>query len=311
MRALVYGDQTALDGVDVERVAGDVRDPSALRETFRGCELVFHLAAKISITGDPDGIVRAINVDGVRHAAEAALASSVRRFVHCSSLHAFDMRRPRVIDEQSPRAGATHAAYDRSKAEGERALRVVMARGLDAVIVHPSGILGPFDFVPSRMGRVLLQLFRRSLPALVDGTFDWVDVRDVVAGLLAAAERGRSGENYILSGQNVSTRELARIAHGVTGVRPPRLVTPRSVARLGVPFAAAIGKLTGKEPLFTHEAIDAIEFPGAVSHAKATRELGHAPRPIAESIRDAYKCFEQRGALSAAGTRRRTAASGA
>jgi dihydroflavonol-4-reductase len=303
VRVVVRDRVDALAGVEVERVRGDVRDAASLRQAFAGAEVVYHLAAMISISGDPRGDVRTVNVEGTRNAAEAALAAGVRRLVHCSSVHAFDLYRPDArggtIDEAWPRVpdATTHFAYDRSKAAGERALREAIGRGLDAVILHPSGIVGPFDYGPSRMGRVLLQLHRRTLPSLVQGAFDFVDVRDVVAGLIAAGERGRGGENYIVTGHHVSVPELARLAHEVTGVRPPRLNTPIWVAKLGVPVFMAIGWAQRREPLYTFESLAVLQSPGRFSWAKAERELGYRPRPLIDTVRDTYAWFESTGRL--------------
>mgnify|MGYP003593927892 CR=1 FL=1 len=305
-RVLVRGRETALAGLELERVAGDVRDADSLRRAFAGAEIVYHLAAMISISGDPYGHVRAVNVDGTRRVAEAALACGARRMVHCSSVHAFDLYQRggggETIDEQWPRVpdAASHFAYDRSKAAGERALREVMARGLEAVIVHPSGAIGPFDFGPSRMGRVLLGLYHRSLPSLLAGSFDFVDVRDVVGGMIAAGERGRAGENYILAGDVLSLQALARLAHEVTGVRPPRLRAPMWLAHVGVPFVEAAGRILRQEPLYTRESLAVLASRGRFSWAKAGRDLGYAPRPMSETVRDTYAWFEQAGMLARA-----------
>ncbi|MFY0542342.1 NAD-dependent epimerase/dehydratase family protein [Nannocystis pusilla] len=208
--------------------------------------------------------MRAVNVDGVRSIAEAALAAGVRRLVHCSSVHAFDLYREGTsgveVDERWPRVPdePSHFAYDRSKAAGERALREVMGRGLDAVIVHPSGVIGPYDFGPSRMGRMFLQLYRRSLPSLIDGAFDFVDVRDVVAGMLAAQARGENGENYLLTGHTVHVRDIGAIAEAITGVKPPRLVAPIWFARIGVPLFGVAGAVMRQEPLYTHESLSVL-----------------------------------------------------
>lgn len=301
VRVLVRSSTRALEGLDIERLQGDVRDPDAVRRAATGAELVFHLAAQISITGDPQGLVRAVNVEGTRTVAEAALAAGVRRMVHCSSVHAFDLYQAggASVDEACARTPdePRYFAYDRSKAAGERALREVMGRGLDAVIVHPSGVIGPYDFGPSRMGRLFLQLYHRTLPSLVVGGFDFVDVRDVVAGALAAAERGRSGENYLLTGHHVPVREIAATAESITGVRPPRLHSPMWLAKIGVPFFAVAGKLMRQEPLYTHESLAVLQTPARFSRARSERELGHAPRPFADSVRDIYAWFDAAGML--------------
>lgn len=303
VRVLVRSSTKALEGLDVERVRGDVRDPDAARRAASGVEVVYHLAAQISISGDPTGLVRAVNVDGTRSVAEAALAAGVRRLVHCSSVHAFDLYQRTdgdpLVDETWPRVAddPRHFAYDRSKAAGERALREVIARGLPAVIVHPSGVIGPYDFGPSRMGRLFLQLYRRSLPSLVEGAFDFVDVRDVVAGITAAAERGEVGENYLLTGHHVDVREIAATAQTITGKRPPRIVAPVWLAKVGVPIFTAFGRLTRTEPLYTHESLAVLQTRGRFRRTKAERGLGHAPRPFADSVRDTYAWFDAAGML--------------
>lgn len=302
VRVMVRGPARSLDGLEVERVSGDVRDEASLRAAFEGAEIVYHLAAVISITGDPSGMVRAVNVDGTRRVAEAALAVGVRRLVHCSSVHAFDLYRPDItgpIDETWHRVpdAASHFAYDRSKAAGERALREVIDRGLEAVILHPSGIVGPYDFGPSRMGRVLLGLYHRKLPSLIEGGFDFVDVRDVVGGLMAAADRGRPGENYLVTGHFLTVPALARVAEGITGVKPPRLTVPIWLCRVGVPFAAAYGWARKQEPLYTSESLAVLETHGRFDWGKAQRELGYTARSTEDTVRDTYAWFDAAGML--------------
>ena len=189
VRAMVHENREPLADLEVEQVRGDVRDPESLRRAFAGTDVVYHLAGVISIDGDRGGLVREVNVDGAANAAEAALAAGVRRMVHVSSIHAFRMTPlDRPLDETRARVEdkpGEHAAYDRSKAEGERRVRLVVEKGLDCVIVHPSAVIGRLDFAPSRMGRVFLDLYHRSMPALIDGGFDFVDVRDVTQGTIA------------------------------------------------------------------------------------------------------------------------------
>jgi dihydroflavonol-4-reductase len=244
-------------------------------------------------------LVTATNVDGARNAAEAALACGVRRFVHCSSIHAFVQEGPSgTIVEPMPRAlDGRHAAYDRSKAIGEQAVREVVARGLDVVIVHPTAVIGPFDFKPSRMGRLLLALYRRRIPALVPGGFDWVDVRDVVAGLLQAEARGRANESYLLSGRYVPVSEFARLAAEVTGVPAPRWCTPFRLARAAAPFSTAFGRIRGREPLFTTESLVALATGTKVDCGKARQELGYSARDLKTTLHDTYAWFAETGRI--------------
>lgn len=281
-------------------IRADVRDPAAMGKTFDGCEIVYHLAAVISVVGGLNGLVHSVNVDGVRVAARAALERGVARFVHCSSVHAFDLatRVGQPCDESTPRAVRPQLpAYDRSKAAGEVEIRRLIDRGLDAVVVNPSGILGPVDDVPSRMGSVLLALWRRRLPALVPGGFDWVDVRDVVAALRAAATAGRTGENYLIAGHRASLAELATLAASVRGGRPVTRRAPTALARAVAPLAEVVVRSTGWPLLPTREALHALESYPYIDGAKAQRELGHEPRPIAQTLADLHESFVEAGRL--------------
>jgi len=308
VRALVHRDRRALEGLDVEVAEGDLLDPDSLRVALDGIETLYHLAGVISIDGDRTGRVRRTNVLGVREVMSRAREAGVKRVVHFSSIHAFDSTSSGpALDERTERVrDGVHPAYDLSKRDGEVEVRRAVAAGLDAVIVNPTGVIGPLDFKPSRMGQVFIDLHQRKMPALVGGGFDFVDVRDVVAGAIAAAESGRTGENYLLSGQRSTVREIAEAAETVTGVPAPRMETPMALARAVAPLAVWFSRLTGSEPLFTPESLAALRTRREVSHEKASRELGYSPRPLQESVRDIYACFRHRGVLEPPNTRRST-----
>jgi dihydroflavonol-4-reductase len=296
---VVHHDDRALAGLDVERVSGDLMSVESLTAAFSGCGLVFHLAAKISIDPREDDLLGTINVKGPENVAAACLAARVERLVHFSSIHALSSQPPeREIDEtREPTRPDYPVAYDRSKAAGEAAIRAAVARGLDAVIVNPTGVIGPFDYRPSPMGEVFLDLYHRRLPGIVEGGFNWVDVRDVVSSAIAAAERGRTGERYLLSGHWMSVRELAALASEITGVGAPRLVSPMWLARASAPLATAVARMVGKRPLFTSASLHALRNHRLINHAKATRELGHQPRPLRDTITDIYAWFRETGQL--------------
>jgi dihydroflavonol-4-reductase len=284
----------SLAGLDVEHLRVDVLDSEALERAFSGADTVFHLAAVISIVGDPTGEVHRTNVDGPRNASRAALACGVKRFVHCSSVHAFDLERcgPELTESASRTTMDHSPAYDRSKNQGENEVRGAIAEGLDAVIVNPSGIVGPNDYEPSRLGELLLQMRNRTLPVNIRGGFDFVDVRDVVAGMLAAERSGRTGENYLLSGHRLSMDEVAELAESVTGVEGPRISMPLSII---TGLAPLVVKLTPADetPLITPESMHALRYSPSVSHYKASKELGYLPRPFIETVRDTYAWFEE------------------
>ncbi len=288
-----------LDGLDVEFVHGDVLDPPSLDIALEGAGAVYHLVALISITGDPDGRVHRVNVDGVRNVAEAALGAGVRRMIHCSSVHAYDLETPTdLLSETSPRATAPGLpAYDRSKAAGEAALREVADRGLESVVINPTGIIGPYDFAPSRMGLVFRALFRGRLPALIEGGFDWVDSRDVASAMVVAESRGRTGENYLLPGHHLSIPDLAAVAEKVSHVPKPRWTIPMGLARFWSPLGDVLARRSGSPLWYTTESLHALMHSPAVSGKKASEELGHSPRPTEVTVGDIYRWFEDYGGL--------------
>jgi dihydroflavonol-4-reductase len=278
-----------LDGLDIEWMQGDVLDPSSLRPAMDGADSVFHLAAVISVTGDPTGRVWKTNVTGVRNTAVAALEAGVRRFVHCSSIHAYDIAAGGPITEESPRAeNPSRAVYDRSKAAGESALRDVISSGLDGVICNPTAVIGPGDFTHSRMNTVLEAMFEQRLPALISGGFDWVDVRDVAASLIAAERAGRPGENYLLPGHHLSVRELADVVEVVTSIRVPRITVPMWFARLWSPIANTASRRSESPLWYTTEALNALRSNPKVASTKARTQLGHTPRSMEDTISDLY-----------------------
>jgi|SRR5579859_358403 len=294
VRALVHDDERGLDGLPVEQVRADVRDAKSLLEGFEGVDLVFHLAARISIApGDADEVEK-VNVGGTRNVVDACLAQKVERLCHFSSIHALSPEpRHGTVDEARPLAEQSWLPYDRSKAGGEREIEKGVQRGLDAVTVNPTAVLGPHDYRPSPLGSVLLDLYHRRLPGLVDGGFDWVDVRDVVAGALAAAAKGRTGERYLLGGTRRTVLELARTVEKVTGSRAPRFVSPMWLARASAPFATGWARLTGQRARLTAESLHALRNHQQVSHDKAARELGYTPRPLEDTVAATFAWFKE------------------
>ncbi len=286
-RLLVRKDRRAIDGLDAELVPGDVLDPQALGRAFEGCHTVYHLAAKVSIHGDPDGSVHRTNVDGTANVIAACRRAGVRRLVHMSSIAALLPAGPSIELDERATLRRDGAAYDVSKAASERLVLEAADAGLEACIVSPTSVLGPHDHKESRGGRMLRAIAGPKIPAVVDGGFDWVDVRDLARTCMAAAQRGRVGERYIIGGHYASLRELAELVRAHTGRWTPRRRVPVSVARIAAGPMTALALRFGREPLFTREALDFLEtFPSRISSDKARNELGHTSRPLAETVND-------------------------
>jgi dihydroflavonol-4-reductase len=276
-------------------VRADIRDPAAMRAAFTGVDVVYHLAAVISTVGGLGGLVNAINVDALPVVLDAAHRAGVHRYVHGSSVHAFDLVActGTTMDESSPPSlGATLPAYDRSKALGEAEVRRWVDRGLDAVVVNPTAIIGAIDEEPSRMGQMLQALWRRRLPVLVEGGFDWVDVRDVVSAFRAAGERGLTGQGYLVSGHRLSVAALAQTAMTVANAMPmTRRIAPMWSVRLTGPIADVVARRTGNALLPTREAVRALAAFPLIDGTKARVALNHHPRPIADTLASLHSYF--------------------
>jgi len=299
VRALVHEDTRALEGLPVEQAAGDLLDPDSLKAAFDGVDLVYHLAVRISIVGDEGGKVTRVNVEGTRNVVDACRAAGVRRLVHFSSIHALRQKPlAEPIDESRPRVGEEAYAYDLSKARAETVALAGNRNGLEVVVVNPTAAIGPNDFKPSAMGQIFLDLHRRRLHGLVNGGFNWADVRDVATGAIRAAEVGRPGRCYLLGGQWMSIRGLARLAAEATGVRPPLFTAPMWLARLAAPLILGTARLTGSRPLVTPEGLGALRANRRVDYRRAADELGHRSRPIRETVTDLHRWFEERGMLT-------------
>jgi dihydroflavonol-4-reductase len=169
--------------------------------------------------------------------------------------------------------------------------RQALDRGLDAVILIPTAIAGPFDFRPSYFGQALQLLAKGRIPALVRGGYDWVDVRDVVEGAIQAERLAPRGSRYILSGHWQSLQEVARVTAGITGVPAPRFTVPVWLAQFAQPIMAKLAQVNGAQPIYTRPMLNAMNSNHNISHARAARELGYSARPFQQTIADTLEWF--------------------
>ena len=300
VRALVHRDREPLEGLPVEIVQIDVLDLASLERAFQGVEVVFHLAAHISLMeSGPEALrLNAANVQGTKNTVAAALSCQVRRLVHVSSIEALlHPDKPSPIDETPVNPQELPTLYGRSKALGNQEILAGIARGLDAVIVYPTAVVGPYDFKPSMFGQMFLDFGQGRLPALTPGGFDLVDVRDLIQGLLSAMQRGRSGEGYLLSGRYVSVAEIASVLEQATGARRPWLVVPFWLMLLAATFTPLFYRLSQKRPRFTRMTVHMLGDGRTISREKALHELGYSPRDPTEGIRAALLWLQETGRL--------------
>lgn len=300
LRVLARRESRALAGLPVQWVRGDVFNGEALAELEEGCEALYHLAAVISIQGGKGGEVRRVNVEGTRKVLDVSRIQGVRRVICFSSVHAFsEFPLDAPFDETRPLAFHSRMVYDQTKAEAmDLALRFSAGNHLEVLALCPTAVIGPLDFEPSLSGQMLLDFYRGKIPMLVPGGFDWVDVRDVADAAVAALQKGRSGEAYLLPGEYVTVAGLAGLVHKVTGKSVPKFTAPDWMLRLGLPFVHGYSKLTGTTPLYTGEALDTLRYGSKlISSEKARRELGYSARPLETTIADSYDWFGQNGYL--------------
>lgn len=299
IKILVHNATTGLDDSDVEAVHGDLLKPESLITLCQGVDVVFHLAAQIAIANTAATRVYETNVTGTINILKAASSMNVRKFIHFSSIHAFQTEPlDHMLDESRPLVESSKTIYEFSKAEGEREVIKAAKAGLNAIILNPTAVIGPFDARESLLGQALRKIYQNKLPFLVAGGYNWVDVRDVVSAAITSIESGRKGENYILSGEYLSLQKLSVIISRISGCRVPATV-PVSLARLACPFLKAYTLAANRQPLYTYQSINIlVNSPSKISNAKARQELGYEPRMLEQTLRDTFDWYRENNFIS-------------
>lgn len=290
-----------LEGLKLECAYGDLRDPASLRSALKGVRWLFHVAADYRLWARNPAEIIENNVSGTRAIMEAAAEAGVARIVYTSSVATLAVRPDGMpADETSPLAASEAVGtYKRSKVLAERLVEKMVAQGLPAVIVNPSTPIGPRDVRPTPTGRLILEAAAGRVPGFVDTGLNLVHVDDVAAGHLAALERGRIGERYILGGQNSTLLEILSAIARETGRRPPRLRIPRALCMPVALAAEMAARASGREPFITRDGLRMSRHRMFFTSAKAERELGYRARPYVEGLREAIGWFRQAGYLRA------------
>jgi len=287
-----------LEGLKAETATGDLRDAASLEKAMSGCEAVFHVAADYRLwVRDPDEMYRS-NVGGTRAILDAARKNGVRRVVHTSSVATIGfLSGGRVADEDSPVSLADMIGpYKRSKFMSEQVALEAGRSGMNVVTVNPTTPVGEQDVKPTPTGRIVLDFLRRKFPAYVETGLNLVDVKECARGHLAAFERGRSGERYILGGENLTLKQTLDKLGQITGLRSPTVKLPYVVAfAAGVVDEAITGWLLNREPRATIDTVRIGRKMMFASSAKAERELGWKIVPVEDALRRAVKWFRTNG----------------
>ncbi len=273
---------------------GDVRDAAAVELALAGVDRVVHCAAQVHIGWSGLEEQRAVNVEGTRNVAEAALRHGVR-MVHVSSIDALGVRSlEQASDENTIPNGEVPCPYVVTKREAEQVVLDCVARGLNGVIVNPGFMLGPWDWKPSS-GRMLLKIATGWAMLAPPGANSYCDVRDVAAGIVAALERGRTGQRYILAGKTLTYREALKIMAPITGRRPPFRTAIKPTIRLIGLAGDLLAWATGRETDVNSAATEMSLLPKNYSSARAAAELGYQTRDVEQSAADAWAWLKQYG----------------
>ncbi len=290
--------RTNLDAADVV-CEGDLRDRASLAAALRGARFLFHAAADYRLWArNPEEILRN-NVEGTRLIMEEALSAGVERIVYTSSVATLKLADGAPSTEDKPLAeGEGIGAYKRSKVAAERLVEAMIRRdGLPAVIVNPSTPIGPRDVRPTPTGRIIVEAALGRMPAFVDTGLNLAHVDDVAAGHIAALDRGRIGERYILGGDNVYLAEMLTDIARLVGRRPPRVKLPRTVLYPIAYGAEVLASLRGVEPFITMDGLRMARHHMFFDDSKARQELGYVSRPYREGLADAIAWFRAQGYL--------------
>ena len=292
-----------LAGLPVKIYRGDVTDAASLQPLFAetaGTDLtVYHCAALVYIKSPDNPAVRKVNCEGAKNVAEATLAAG-GRLLYVSSVHALP-EKPHgeaitEVDCFDPEAVV--GLYAKTKAEtANTLLRMHRERGLDVVIVHPSGIVGPNDFGRTHLTQLITDFVSGRLTACVKGGYDFVDVRDVAQGILLAADKGRAGECYLLSNRRYEIRELLDYVSEAAGFKKIKTVLPLWFAKGTARIAEFYYKVLRQPPLYTPYSLYTLEANANFCHEKASRELGYTTRPMEETVRDTYRWLKEAGRI--------------
>lgn len=289
-----------LHDIDVEHIVGDIRDKGALRKAIRGCDTVFHVAGVVGFWKKKRKEQYEVNALGTRNVVEACLELGVQKLIHTSTVAALGYRIPtsreQLVDESIEYNWGSEIGYRYTKHLAEQEILRGVGQGLNATIVNPSVIIGPRD-IHFHGGSIIRSVKRGTAIVYIDGGLNLVNVHDVVAGHIAAAEWGRSGERYILGGINLTHRQAFELAARVVGGHRPKLKVPFRFATLLGTMFDLIGEITNWQPWITSDLLAGANRYQWYSIEKAKRELGYEPTSVEDAMKEAYEWYRENGMM--------------
>lgn len=290
VRILIRKDTKIFDGIECEKVYGDVTDIESLEKAFEGADVVYHLAGLIDINVGQDDMVWKVNFEGTKNVVEACKKCGVRRLVYASSVDAYYPLPDNqlMVEKDSFNVDELDGTYAKTKASATNYVFENQRNGLiDAVVVYPGACIGPYDFKVSNVGEMVRTVAKNGYPVSIGfGAYNFVDIRDVADGMIAAAEKGRSGEGYILCGEQISVNDFICTLCRVAGKKVPKLQLGYSIVKFAAPIMEVYYKATKTTPLLTRYSVRKLVSNCNFSIEKAKKELGYNPMSVEQSLKD-------------------------
>ena len=287
-RILLRKDPGIFEGLNCEKVKGDITDYESLIRAFEGCDIVYHVAGCVEIKPGNEEFVYNVNVNGTKNVIRACRKTGVKRLVYMSSVDTYvplpDGEEMHEVYRYDP--DELEGTYAKTKAEATQCVLDANGRdGLETVVCQPSACMGPYDFKVSSVGSMIRMFSSGHFPiTMTFGGYNFVDVRDVAKGTVAAGDRGGAGEVYILCNKSCTVDEFIRLLAKVSGNKPPRIRLGKGLIDFAAPIMESYYKAAKKPAIFTRYAVRKLCSNCNFSYEKAARELGYAPRPLEESL---------------------------
>ena len=288
-----------LESLPVEVVTGDLLDRPSLERAVEGCQAVFHVAADYRLWARDSRELYRNNVEGTEQMLAVASERGVSRFVYTSTVGTIGIPEngSEGTEDSFPAPSALAGHYKRSKFMAEQAVLRYASRGYPVVVVNPTAPVGEGDWKPTPTGKIILDFLNRKIPAYLDTGLNWVDVRDVADGHLAAWVRGKPGERYILGGRNMSFKQLLDSLSKITGLPAPSFRMPYGLALCAAAVDSFVSRFSGNPPRVPWEGVRMARHKMYVSTAKAQRELGYQPGDVESALERAVKWFQNNAAV--------------
>jgi len=286
----------ALTDIPLEYVTGDLREPASLDRAVRGVKRVFHVAADYRLWSRRSSDIYESNVEGTKNLLEASGRAGVDQFIYTGTVATIAVDRSEIPSERTEaRVEEMVGHYKRSKWLAEQEVLAAARRGLPVIIAMPTTPVGPNDWKPTPTGKIVLDFLNGKMPGYVETGLNFVGVEDCAAGHLLVAEKGKTGERYLLGAENLTLKQVLDVLANITGLRAPRWKIPHNVA-LGFAYASTVfSRMLGRVPQIPVEGVKIARHIMFVDASRAQRELGFRPGPVAEALERAVHWYEANG----------------